>query len=90
MLEVDTQRLRPSQALKPFGEIMKRNITDIQNRTERLRRALMKAGACLVGFTDLSCLDTNVTKGYSFGIGFALEYDLDAVDSFPIASYFRQ
>ena len=58
-------------------------MTDIQNRTERLRKALMDAGACLVGFADVSCLDTNVTKGYSFGIGFALQYDVDAVDRLP-------
>jgi epoxyqueuosine reductase QueG len=58
-------------------------MTDIQNRAGQLRRALMKAGACLVGFADLSCLDANVIKGYSSGIGFALQYDLDAVDSLP-------
>lgn len=49
----------------------------------------MKAGACLVGFADLSCLDTNVTKGYSFGIGFGLQYDLDAVDSLPHSELFQ-
>jgi epoxyqueuosine reductase QueG len=65
-------------------EIMRgKNMTDIQNRTERLREALMEAGACLVGFADLSCLDARVTRGYSFGIGFALQYNLDAVDSLP-------
>jgi len=77
-------RLRAEeQTQEMVGEIMKRNMTDIQNRTEKLRRALMEAGACLVGFADLSCLDANVTKGYSVGIGFALQYDLDAVDSLP-------
>ena len=59
-----------------------------QDRTERLRSALMEAGACLVGFADLSCLDANVTKGYSFGISFALQYDLDVVDSLPHAELF--
>lgn len=72
-----------------IGEIMKRSMTDIQNRTERLRRALMKAGACLVGFADLSCLDTSVTKGYLLGIGFALQYDSDAVDSLPHSELFH-
>jgi hypothetical protein len=48
----------------------------------------MGADACLVGFADLSCLDANVTRGYSFGIGFALQYDLDAVDSLPHAELF--
>jgi len=56
---------------------------DIQHRTEKLRRTMMEAGACLVGFADLSCLDANVTGGYPCGIGFALQYDLDAVDSLP-------
>lgn len=63
-------------------------MTNIQDRTERLRSALMEADACLVGFADLSCLDANVTRGYSFGIGFALQYDLEAVDSLPHAELF--
>ena len=58
-------------------------MTDLQNKTERLQRALMEAGACLVGFADLSCLDAKVTREYPFGISFALQYDLDAVDSLP-------
>ena len=64
------------------------SIANIQDRTERLRSALMEADACLVGFADLSCLDANVTKGYPFGISFALQYDLDAVDSLPNAELF--
>jgi epoxyqueuosine reductase QueG len=48
----------------------------------------MEASACLVGFADLSCLDANVTKGYSVGISFALQYDLDVVDSLPRAELF--
>jgi epoxyqueuosine reductase len=64
------------------------SMTNIQDRTERLRSALMEADACLVGFADLSCLDANVTRGYPFGIGFALQYDLDAVDSLPHAELF--
>ena len=43
----------------------------------------MEAGACLVGFADLSCLSSEATRGYPIGIAFALEYDLDAVDSLP-------
>ncbi|MFQ6043854.1 MAG: 4Fe-4S double cluster binding domain-containing protein [Candidatus Poribacteria bacterium] len=61
----------------------------MQNRTEELRKALMEAGACLVGFADLSCLDTNITKGYPFGISFALQYDLDAVNSLPHEELFQ-
>ncbi len=64
------------------------SIADIQDRTERLRSALTEAGACLVGFADLSCLDANVTRGYSSGISFALQYDLGAVDSLPHAELF--
>jgi len=63
-------------------------MTNTQDRTERLRSALMEAGAYLVGFADLSCLDANVTKRYSFGISFALQYDLDVVDSLPHAELF--
>jgi epoxyqueuosine reductase QueG len=73
-------------------------MTDIQSRTEEIRGALLEAGACLVGFADLSCLRTvdfvnrsgaSVARGYSFGIGFALEYALDAVDSLPQEKLFR-
>ena len=63
-------------------------MTNTQDRTERLRSALMEADACLVGFADLSCLDASVTRGYSFGISFALQYDLDAVESLPRAESF--
>jgi epoxyqueuosine reductase len=58
-------------------------MTGIQNRTEELRRALMDAGACLVGFANLSCLDSKQTKGYPFGICFALQHDSDAVHGLP-------
>jgi len=63
-------------------------MANIQDRTERLRSALMEADAYLVGFADLSCLDASVTRGYSFGISFALQYDLEAVDSLPHAELF--
>jgi epoxyqueuosine reductase len=55
----------------------------IHTRTKELRNTLIDAGACLVGFADLTCLDTTVTRGYSFGICFALHYDVEAVDSLP-------
>jgi epoxyqueuosine reductase len=63
---------------------VKRNILMTnQDKTEMLRNAMMEAGACLVGFADLSCLDINITKGYSFGVSFVLQYDIGAVDSLP-------
>jgi len=64
-------------------KIMGAEAGDIQSRAGSLRRTMMEAGACLVGFADLSCLSPEATKGYPVGIGFALEYDLDAVDSLP-------
>jgi epoxyqueuosine reductase len=62
---------------------MKAKTEDTQSRAGSLRRAMMEAGACLAGFADLSCLSSEATKGYPIGIGFALEYDLDAVDGLP-------
>ncbi len=62
---------------------MKAKAEDAQNRAGSLRRIMMEAGACLVGFADLSCLSSEETRGYPIGIGFALEYDLGAVDSLP-------
>ncbi len=61
----------------------------VRSRTETLRKALMEAGACLVGFADLSCLDSNITKGYSYGIGFALQHDLNVVDNLPNDELYR-
>jgi epoxyqueuosine reductase QueG len=49
-----------------------------------LRRALHEAGACLVGFADLSCLDNEVTGGHSFGIAFGLEHDASVVERLPL------
>ena len=62
---------------------MKAKAEDAQNRAGSLRRTMMEAGACLVGFADLSCLNPDETRGYPIGIGFAIEYDLGAVDSLP-------
>lgn len=56
---------------------------EIHTRTKRLRNGLMKAGACLVGFADLSCMDTTVTRGYLYGICFSLQYDSDATNILP-------
>lgn len=57
--------------------------SEVQTRTERLRKALVEAGACHVGFADLSCLDLEVTKGYTCGICFSLQYDSRAIDILP-------
>jgi epoxyqueuosine reductase len=66
-----------------LGEMMARGTTDVQKRTEDLQTTLLEAGACLVGFADLACLDTRQTRGYTTGICFALEYGLEAVDALP-------
>jgi epoxyqueuosine reductase len=58
-------------------------LSEVHTRTEKLRNELLEAGAYLVGFADLSYLDSKVTKGYSYGICFSLQYDSNAVDMLP-------
>ena len=53
------------------------------NSTTRLRQLLEEAGASLVGFTDLVCLDMTITHEFPFGICFALRHDDRAVDDLP-------
>ncbi|HIJ64944.1 MAG TPA: epoxyqueuosine reductase [Candidatus Hydrogenedentes bacterium] len=55
-----------------------------------MREALIAGGACLVGFADVSNLNTDVAKEYPFGICFALRYDRDAVEQLPSDDCFIQ
>jgi epoxyqueuosine reductase len=57
--------------------------TDTQTRTTRLRDALIAEGACLVGFADVSGLQTDLVKGFPFGVCFAQAYDRKVINRLP-------
>jgi epoxyqueuosine reductase QueG len=48
-----------------------------------LRRALLAGGASLVGFADVSRLQTDLVKGFPFGMCFAQQYDRGVVERLP-------
>ena len=51
--------------------------------TSRLRQLLEEAGAALIGFADLACLEMTITGEFPFGICFALRRNARAVDDLP-------
>jgi len=55
----------------------------VNNPSASLRFAIRKAGACLVGFADLSALGVPAVREYQFGICFALRQDYAAIDALP-------
>jgi len=52
-------------------------------RSSFLRHLLKQAGAFLVGFADLSCLNLKTTDEFPFGICFYLRYEDSAVNDLP-------
>ena len=63
---------------------------ETKDRTDTLRNALEKEGACDVGFADISNLGLPLTREYPFAICFTIRRDDAVVDELPNDEMWRQ